>query len=77
MVSSLRMSSCIPHKVDVPYSNIAIILTPIFKWYVVRCGSKNRHQKHMHLKEIGLGAQTMLIILGSVVNIIRRTYTTT
>ena len=59
-----------------PNSNIAIILTPIFQWYVVRCGSKNIHQEDMHLKEIGLGAQTMLI-LGSVVNIIRRTYMTT
>ena len=26
---------------DAPLSNIAIIRTPIFQWYMVRCGSKN------------------------------------
>ena len=30
-------------KVDVPNSNTTIIWTPICKWYVVRCGSKNGH----------------------------------
>ena len=33
-----------------PKSNITIILTPIFEWYVVRFGSKNEHQKDMCLK---------------------------
>jgi hypothetical protein len=34
---------CCFAKVKVPKSNIAIIWTPIYDWYVVRCGSKNRH----------------------------------
>ena len=38
---------------------------PIYEWYVVRCGSKNGHQNDMCLKEIGLHAQNMLTILGS------------
>ena len=37
---------------------------------MVKCGSKNRHQKDMCLKEIGLTAQNMFTILGSIVNII-------
>ena len=43
---------------------------------MVRCGSKNGHQKDMCLKEIGLRAQNMLTILGSIVNIIGGTYMT-
>ena len=39
--------------------------TPIFEWYVARCGPKNGYQKDiMCLKEIGLRAQNMLTILG-------------
>ena len=60
------------YKVDVPKSKTTIIWTPIFEWYVVRCGSKNRHPIHMCLKEIGPCAQNMLIILGSIVNMIGR-----
>ena len=44
--------------------------TPIFKWYVVKCGSKNGYQKDMSLKDIELFAQNLLIILGSIFNII-------
>jgi hypothetical protein len=58
------------HKVGVPKSNIARIWTPTFEWYEVRCGSRNRHQKDMCLKEIRLRAQNLLIFLGSVVNMI-------
>ena len=32
-------------KVGVPSSNITTIWTPVFEWYVVRCGSKNGHQR--------------------------------
>ena len=53
-----------------PKSNIARIWTPIFEWYEGRCGSKNRHQKDMCLKEIEVRAQNMLIFLCSVVNMI-------
>ena len=58
-------------------SNMAIIWTPIFEWHVVRWGSKNGHQKYMYLKEIGLRAQNMLTILGSLVNMIGVTFMTT
>jgi hypothetical protein len=44
-------------KVDMLNSNIAIFWTPIFEWYVIRCGSKNIHQNYMCLKEIGLGSK--------------------
>ena len=37
--------------------------TPIFDWCVVRCGSKNEHQKDLYFKEIGLRAQNVLTIL--------------
>ena len=40
-----------------PISNIAIIWTTIFEWCVVRCGSKNGHQKDMFSNKIGFGAQ--------------------
>jgi hypothetical protein len=43
-VKSKEVSSC-THKEDVPESNMVIICTPIFEWYVIRCGSKNGHQK--------------------------------
>jgi hypothetical protein len=39
-------------KVDVPKSNTTVNRTPIFKCYVVRCRSKNKHHKDMCLKEI-------------------------
>ena len=37
---------------------------------MVRCGSKNGDQKDMCLEEIGLCAQKLFTILGSIVNII-------
>ena len=55
-----------------PKLKTTIIWTPVFERYVVRCGSKNWHQIYMCLKEIGLCAQNMLIILGSIVNMIGR-----
>jgi len=35
-----------------PKLNTTMIYTPIFEWYVVRCGFKNWHHKHMCLKEL-------------------------
>ena len=58
-------------------SNISIIWTPIFEWYVVRCGSKNGQQIYICSKQIGLCAQNMLTVLGSIVNMIAGTYMTT
>ena len=55
-------------KVDMPKSNTTIMWTPIFEGYVVKCGSKNWHQKDMCPKEIGLCAQNMPHVLGSMVN---------
>ena len=64
--------------VDAYISNIEIIWTLIFEWYVVRSGSKNGHQKGlMCLKEIGLRTQNMLTILQSIVNMIGGTCVTT
>ena len=60
------------YKVDVPISITYLNWTSFFKWYVVMCGSKNGHKKYMYLKEIGLRAQYMMTILGSIVNIIGR-----
>jgi hypothetical protein len=52
-----------------PYTRV--IWTTRFEWYVVRCGSKNKHQKDVCLEEIELRAQDMISILGPVVNVIR------
>lgn len=43
---------------------------PIFEWYVVTCGCKNGHQIDICSEEIGLRAQHLVTVLGSVVNII-------
>ena len=57
-----------------PSSNIiAIICPPIVEWYVVKFESKNGHHKDVCLQDIGLRAQNMLIILGSIVNIVGST----
>ena len=53
-----------------PYSVTFVIYTLIFQWYVVKCGSKNNHQKGMCFTEIGLQAKNMITILGSIVNTI-------
>ena len=53
-----------PAKIEWCWSKIAIVWTPMVKWYVLRCGSKNDHQKgFMCLKEIGLRTQNTLTIL--------------
>lgn len=56
------------HQVDSPY---CVNKTPIFGWYVVWCGFKNKYQKYMCLKDISLHAHNILTILRSIVNIIR------
>ena len=38
-------------KVDVLNSVTYLNRTPIFEWYVIRCGSENKHQKDMCLKK--------------------------
>ena len=46
-------------------------LTPIFEWRVVRCRSKIGHKNKMCSKDIGLHAQKLFVILGSLVNVSR------
>ena len=57
-------SQCLPHigpRIDVPNSNINTILwTPILKWYVVRSGSKNGHQKDNWYKRLYYTSSTRL-----------------
>ena len=53
-----------------PNSIFGINWTPLSEWYVVRCGFKNGHIKDTCLEEIGLRAQNLIIIMGSIVNII-------
>ena len=50
-------------KVTGPNLNTLPERAPIFEWCVVRCWSKNGHQKDMCLKEITLSAQILLIVL--------------
>lgn len=47
-------------------------LMAIFKWCVIRHGSKNGHQKTIFLKEFELHAQNLLIVLGSKLTLIRK-----
>ena len=49
---------------------LTLIGTPIPEWYVVKCESKNRHQKDMCLREMEqVHAQNLILILGSTINI--------
>ena len=65
------------YNVDVPKSTTETTWTPLFEWYVVRCGSKNWHQNDLYLNETGMRAQNMLTILGSLINVIDGAYMTT
>ena len=40
---SMMIRKMYGYKVDMSKLKIAIIWTPIFEWFVVRCGSKNGH----------------------------------
>ena len=57
-------------EVEVPYSATYLHRTCILEWYVISCGSKNRHQKDMCLKYIQLHAQNMIYIPIAIINII-------
>ena len=56
--------------VDMPNSVTCLNRTPISKWYVVRCASQNGYSEDMCIKEIGLCAQFLEIVLGSIVHTI-------
>ena len=42
--------------------------TILFQWYLIRYGCKNKHQIATCQKKIGLHAQSMLIIINSIMN---------
>ena len=48
---------------DVPDSVTKLNWTSTFMWYVVRCGSKNKYQKDMCLKEIEQHVLNMMFTL--------------
>ena len=50
------------------------IRTPIFDWYVVWWGLKNKHDKGHCSKEIGLRLHILITAVHSVVNTIGRIY---
>jgi hypothetical protein len=52
-------------------SNVYLNQTPIFEWFVVWCDSKNGYQKDMCLNMIGPHNPNVIIVLGSIINIIR------
>ena len=57
-------------------SNLVTYLTwtPIFEWCMVRCGSKDKHEKNMSLKEIELIVQNFLTILHSSYDFLPNTF---
>lgn len=57
-------------KMCVPNSNTYFNQPPIFELCVIRCGSENDYQTDICLKKIGLRAQSLFTILGSIVNTI-------
>ena len=59
-------------KVNVPKLVTHLNWAPLYEWCVVRCGATNRHHNAMSLQEIGLSAQILLTILGSIVRIIEQ-----
>lgn len=59
-------------KVDNFYLSTFLIAS-IFKWYIVLCGCKNEHPKGMCSQHIGLNVPNMIIIYGSILNIIEET----
>ena len=50
---------------------VFLIRTPIFERNAAWCNPKNIYQKDTYLKDIGLHAENMISILGSIVNMIR------
>jgi hypothetical protein len=57
-------------KIDMPNLVTYLYQTPTIKWYLVRSNFKNKFQKDKCLKKVGLRAQNMIVILGSIVNMI-------
>jgi hypothetical protein len=53
------------YKISRPNSITYLNQTPLFEWRVIRCESKDGHQKDMCSEEIELHAPNLLPILGS------------
>jgi hypothetical protein len=61
------------YKISRPNSITYLNQTPLFEWCVIRCESKDGHQKDMCSEEIELHAPYLLTILGSeIINILGR-----
>lgn len=63
-----------PFKVNVPNMNTYLNWKPIFEWYVLGCGFKNKYQTNTCLNEIELCAQITVIVLSSIVYMIGGNY---
>ena len=63
-------------KLDVPNSVNYLNQIPIFEWYGVWFGSKNRYQIDMGLKEVGPHAQNVITMPGSITILIGETHMT-
>ena len=73
---SLQAPIYLQLKVGMSNSITYLNQTHVSEWNVVWCGSANGCQKYMCMNEIGLRAQNIVIMLGSMVNITGETYVT-
>ena len=53
------------NKIDVRNLVNYLNWAPIFNWYLIRCGFKNRYKNDICSKEVILHAQNMITIIGS------------
>lgn len=60
-----RVQPCLNYKVSGPNLVAPLKHTPTFEWCMVRLRSKNGHQEHASLKQIGLFVWISTTILGS------------
>jgi hypothetical protein len=69
MVLLLNSSQCplSTHVVNMPHLVSDLGPIPIFEWYVVKCGSKNRYQKSMFKRNMMTLCSKMISILRSIV----------
>ena len=58
------------YRVGVANSVTSLNWTPLFEWYVIRCGSNTGYQKDKCIKETEVRAPNILTIIRSTMNII-------
>ena len=73
-ITATNDSWILERKVCGCYSVVFLNQTPIFDWYTVMWGSKNKHYKGTCLKEIGLHLQFILTTPHSIVHAIKSAY---